>query len=66
MNTPLTFGKYYTMDCDIFEVAHSNLFRIAVEFDLGNISYEVYNMLQQKEFALLTDRIGHAQRNTTR
>ncbi len=57
MKTPLIFGQFSAMDCDIFEAAHSNLFRIAVEFDLGNISYEVYNMLQQKEFTLLTDRI---------
>ena len=47
------------MQADLLDVTDSNLFRIAVEFDLGNISYEVYNMLQQKEFALLTDRLNH-------
>lgn len=45
------------MDNDISEAAYSNLFRIAIEYDLGNISDEVFHMLQQKEFALLTDRI---------
>lgn len=45
------------MQCDIIDAGYTNLLRIAVEYDLGNISDEVYNMLQQKEFTLLTDWI---------
>lgn len=57
MTMPKILKIYTTMDNDISEAAYSNLFRIAVEFDLGNISEDVFYMLQQKEFALLTDRI---------
>ena len=45
------------MQNDLIDMTYSNMLRIAVEYDLGNISDEVYNMLQQKEFALLTDWI---------
>ena len=45
------------MQCDIIDAGYTNLLRLAVEYDSGNISDDVYNMLQQKEFALLTEWI---------
>ena len=49
--------KCNVMQNDLIDMTYSNMLRIAVEYDLGNISDEVYNMLQQKEFVLLTDWI---------
>ena len=57
LSTPLSFKRYNIMQCDIIDASYTNLLRLAVEYDLGNISDEVYNMLQQKEFTLLTDWI---------
>lgn len=57
LNTPLPFKYYNSMQCAIIDAGYTNLLRLAVEYDLGNISDEVYNMLQQKEFTLLTDWI---------
>ena len=48
------------MQNDLIDMTYSNMLRISVEYDLGNISDEVYNMLQQKEFTLLTDWIKNA------
>lgn len=60
LNTPLPFKHYNSMLCDIIDASYTNLLRLAVEYDLGNISDEVYNMLQQKEFTLLTEWIKNA------
>ena len=57
LNTPLPFKYYNSMQCDIIDAGYTNLLRLAVEYDSGNISDDVYNMLQQKEFALLTEWI---------
>lgn len=57
LNTPLPFKYYNIMQCDIIDASYTNLLRLAVEYDLGNISDEVYNMLEQKEFALLANWI---------
>ena len=57
MSTPLSFKRYNVMQNDLIDITYSNMIRISIEYDLGNISDEVYNMLQQKEFVLLTDWI---------
>ncbi len=57
LNTSLPFKYYNVMQNDLIDITYSNMIRISIEYDLGNISDEVYNMLQQKEFVLLTDCI---------
>ena len=57
MSTQLPYKDYNSMQYAIIDAGYTNLLRIAVEYDLGNISDEVYNMLQQKEFTLLTNWI---------